>query len=301
MKPYQQVPIQDCHEPLVPIPLAVFAVETPHPYVKLGAPYGDRSPYYVRQGVLDRLQQAQLLLQQRHPGWRIQIFDAYRPIAVQQFMVDRSIQQAIAEKGWHSTPWVALSEAQQQAILAQVQQFWAIPSPNPATPPPHSTGGAIDLTLSDATGKAIDMGSPIDEMSPRSYPNYYAALESVALESDPDSNLEADLNLEQNLEQNLAQSPNLPPDGNAFGTDRSSPYLAIQKTLTGQQRSTGFTHTAQSHYHQNRLLLRQIMVAVGFQQHPQEWWHFSYGDQLWAWLSAQQSPHFQPIAHYGGV
>ena len=50
-KPYQRIPIQDCGEPLVPIPLEQFAIVTPHPYAALGAPYGERSPYYVRAGV----------------------------------------------------------------------------------------------------------------------------------------------------------------------------------------------------------------------------------------------------------
>ena len=26
-----------------------------------------------------------------------------------------------------------------------------------------------------------------------------------------------------------------------------------------------------------------VMLKAGFVQHPNEWWHFSYGDQLWAW------------------
>jgi D-alanyl-D-alanine dipeptidase len=26
-----------------------------------------------------------------------------------------------------------------------------------------------------------------------------------------------------------------------------------------------------------------VMLEVGFAQHPNEWWHFSQGDQLWAW------------------
>ncbi|MDG2329833.1 MAG: M15 family metallopeptidase, partial [Synechococcus sp. cluster2_bin.44] len=27
---------------------------------------------------------------------------------------------------------------------------------------------------------------------------------------------------------------------------------------------------------------------VGFIQHPNEWWHYSYGDQLWAWRSGAE-------------
>jgi D-alanyl-D-alanine dipeptidase len=35
------------------------------------------------------------------------------------------------------------------------------------------------------------------------------------------------------------------------------------------------------------------MEVAGFAQHPNEWWHFSHGDQLWAWRLGH------PSAHYG--
>ncbi|MBF2076000.1 MAG: D-alanyl-D-alanine dipeptidase [Synechococcales cyanobacterium C42_A2020_086] len=245
MKPYQRVPIQDCGEPLVPIPLAEFAVEEPHPYVKLGAPYGDHSPYYLRQGVLEQLIQAQRLLQQSHRQWRIQIFDAYRPIAVQQFMVNHALAEAVQAGGLSLTQ---LTDAQKQAFLDRVQQFWAVPSLDPATPPPHSTGAAIDVTLVDERGQPVDMGSPIDEMSPRSYPDYYANWPATPAASAP-----------------LAQSGR----------------YAL--------------------FHQHRQLLRQVMTTAGFEQHPQEWWHFSLGDQLWAWLVHQRLPEQPPLARYGAI
>ncbi len=81
MKPYQTIAIQDCGELLVPIPLEQFAIESPHSYQKLGAPYHQAdvdSPYYLRQGVLSRLIQAKITLNQNYPNWKIQIFDAYR-------------------------------------------------------------------------------------------------------------------------------------------------------------------------------------------------------------------------------
>ena len=53
-------------------------------------------------------------------------------------------------------------------------EFWATPSFDPATPPPHSTGAAIDVTLTDENGRAVDMGSPIDELSDRSFPDHFA-------------------------------------------------------------------------------------------------------------------------------
>jgi D-alanyl-D-alanine dipeptidase len=171
MKPYHKIPIWDCGEPLIPIPLEQFAVESPHPYQKLGAPYGEASPYYLRQGVLNALIAAQTYLQEQRPGWQIQIFDAYRPVAVQQFMVDHTFAEVIQSQKLNRE---VLSNDQQQAIWQQVYQMWAVPSPNPLTPPPHSTGAAVDITLVDAMGQIIDMGSAIDELSVRSHPDYYA-------------------------------------------------------------------------------------------------------------------------------
>ncbi len=232
MKPYRQIPIEECHEPLVAIPLELFAVETPHPYIKCGADYAGRSPYYLRQGVLDRVIKAQERLQQIHPGWQIQIFDAYRPVEVQQYMVDYTFHQTLAQRNLELTQ---LSKEEIDRIWQEVYQIWAIPSFDPNTPPPHSTGAAIDITLVDADARPIDMGSPIDEMSDRSRPEYYA--------------------------------------------NRIEP-------------------TEQT-YHQHRELLNQIMTEAGCLRHPDEWWHFSIGDQLWAWLQNQANPQ-QPVRAYYG-
>jgi D-alanyl-D-alanine dipeptidase len=234
MKPYRQVAIVECHEPLVPIPVEVFGLVQPHPYEQLGAPYGDKSPFFLRQGVIDRLTTAQAALQRSHSNWKIQIFDAYRPIAVQQFMVDYAFQALVREKGWQSD---RLTDGQRQEIYQQVYEFWAVPSADPATPPPHSTGAAIDLTLVDGLGQPVEMGSPIDELSPRSYPDHFAN------SSNPD-----------------------------------------------EQR-----------YHQHRQLLYESLAAAGFTRHPQEWWHFSYGDQLWAWLLSQNQPNLSVVARYGTI
>ena len=172
MKPYQHIPIEDCGEPLVPIPLEKFAVVTPHPYQKAGANYGGSSPYYLRQGVLQALLAAQTCLQQHDDRWRIQIFDAYRPVEVQQYMVDYTFASVIQRQGLKAD---RLLPQQRQQIWEEVYQIWAVPSFDRATPPPHSTGAAVDVTLIDAQGEVVDMGSDIDELSARSLPNYYAS------------------------------------------------------------------------------------------------------------------------------
>ncbi len=226
MKPYQNIPIADCGEPLVAIADQITKID-PHPYIALGAPYGDRSPFFVRQGILGRLQRSQAYLQTIRPHWQIAVFDAYRPIPVQKFMVDHSFAQLAKSKGLENK---VLSEEQTNSLMAEVMKFWAMPSHDRQCPPPHSTGAAIDVTLFDAELLAINMGSPIDEISDRSLPNYF---------------------------------------------ENSLDPVEIQ-------------------FHGNRQLLNQAMTYSGFQRHPYEWWHFSYGDQLWAWSSDAQ------FAIYGG-
>ncbi len=228
MKPYHNISIQDCGESLVAIPVEKFAIASPHPYEKLGVSYQGKSPYYLRQGVLEAFLNAQSDLQQEYPEWNIQIFDAYRPVEVQQFMVDYTFNLVVEKQGLIGEK---LSPQQQQEIWEQVYQIWAIPSDNPATPPPHSTGAAIDITLVDQTGNPLNMGGEIDELSARSHPNYYL-----------DSKKE---------------------------TERI--------------------------YHQRREFLNKIMTQAGFCRHPGEWWHFSLGDQMWAWQKGEA------IARYGRI
>lgn len=246
MKPYHHIEIRECGEPLVPINCETFAVLHPHPYVALGAPYGDASPYFLRQDVCDRLGQAQRYLSVNYPGWRIQIFDAYRPIPVQQFMVEHAYGEILEARGLTDAE---LSDVHRQALREEVYQFWAVPSPDPQTPPPHSTGAALDVTLVNEIGNVLNMGSPIDELSPRSFPDYFAP-----------------------------ESPHRP------ATDLTPPSECDRA-------------------HQNRRILYRAMRSAGFQRHPQEWWHFSFGDQLWAWLTRVEQGQTEEgaIARYGRV
>lgn len=234
LKPYRTLPIQECGEPLLAIDLPDICLTDPPPYLQLGADYQGKSPYCLRQGVLQALAQAQAHLRQQAPGWQLLIFDAYRPLAVQQFMVDYTLAQLQQEKGLANR---LLSPMVRQQLLQEVYKVWAMPSQDPATPPPHSTGAAIDLTLMDEQGRIVDMGGEIDELSARSLPDYYAG----------------------------------------------SPAPQAQA------------------YQQHRQRLNQVMAAAGFLRHPEEWWHFSLGDQLWAWLHGQHYPQSPVKARYGRV
>jgi D-alanyl-D-alanine dipeptidase len=221
LRPWNSIPIAELGEPLQEIPATLLRLE-PHPYAALGAPYGaSASPFRLRQGVVARLLQAQLALQQEQPGWGLAIFDAWRPVAVQSFMVRHALVVECARIGIDPDR----PSPERVRAEADVGRFWAPPSENRATPPPHSTGAAVDLCLADAAGHALAMGGEIDAIGEVSEPLFHQA-------------------------GALAD-----PSGQA----------AI--------------------WHHRRQLLARVMAGAGFEQHPNEWWHFSWGDQLWAWRS----------------
>lgn len=45
----------------------------------------------------------------------------------------------------------------------------------------------------------------------------------------------------------------------------------------------------------NRAILRKVMEAVGFIWYPGEWWHYCYGDRMWAVYTNQQECFYGPI------
>ncbi len=229
LRPWSPIPITDGGEPLVDLPPSLWRLE-PHPYQALGAPYGPgASPFRLRRGVIERLEKAQQQLQQRRPDWRLAIFDAWRPIAVQAFMVRQAFREACRERGLDPDAF----GLPQQTVAAEVDRFWAPPSADPATPPPHSTGAAVDLTLAEAGGRPLAMGGAIDAIGAISEPDHYA--------------------------------------GAAPGSEAAD-------------------------WHQRRRLLAAVMGEAGFAQHPNEWWHFSHGDQLWAWRRGERRALYGAVA-----
>jgi D-alanyl-D-alanine dipeptidase len=215
---------------LLDLPQGLLRLE-PHPYQTLGAPYGPgASPFRLRRGVIDRLAVADARLAEQRPGWRLAIFDAWRPVAVQDFMVSHAIGEECRGGVW--TP--SRAGAEREDVVREVGRFWAPPSLDPATPPPHSTGAAVDLTLADADGP-LEMGGAIDTVGPVSEPDHHRA---------------------------RAEADALSPE-------------AI--------------------WHGRRQRLAAVMGWAGFAQHPNEWWHFSWGDQLWAWRRGERQ------ARYGRV
>jgi D-alanyl-D-alanine dipeptidase len=109
-------------------------------------------------------------LNEYHPGFKLKIYDAYRPIEVQAFMVEH-----VADAYCRRIAGILLSEAEdeiRQRAYDHAHDIWAPAVDDFSSPPPHSTGAAADVTIVDARGRELDMGSLIDEhenASPESF------------------------------------------------------------------------------------------------------------------------------------
>jgi D-alanyl-D-alanine dipeptidase len=141
----------------------------------------------LRRRVLDALLDAAGSLSTRRPGWRLKLFDVCRPVPVQAFVVWREFRQQAEMRGLSLAAYDNPADLARRdpelysQLAATVFTFWGIPSDDPRTPPPHSTGAAIDLTLQDESGRELDMGCPIDETTERAYPDFYAGATAADL------------------------------------------------------------------------------------------------------------------------
>ena len=215
MKIWNKIPIEDNGEKLIAIPSYLNFLD-PHPYSHLGAPYKDQTSIWkLREEVVNRLVKVNDYLISKNSFYLL-IYDSWRPLEVQEFMFKRAFLLE-CEKSDIDASFENMKSY--PSILKKVEKYWAYPSYDPRCPPPHSTGGALDLSLSDKYGNLVEMGSIVDQMDESSNPDFYANI----------NNEEAVI------------------------------------------------------WNSRRNLLRDIMTKFGFAQHPNEWWHFSYGDQLWAW------------------
>ncbi len=114
---------------------------------------------YVREGVVERLYETRNFLP---PSMSFKIFDAYRPLEFQQKLFDEEWQKVKIDN-----PTLGDEEIKRIVFFSVFPPNW-----DQSRPPPHSTGGALDLTLVYKNGEEIDMGSGYCEFGDRMYTNY---------------------------------------------------------------------------------------------------------------------------------
>ena len=122
-RPWNNIKINECNEPLVSIPESIFRL-TPHPYMSLGAPYSTGvDPWVLRPSVLKRLIRAQQYLSDISPHLQLALFDAWRPISVQKFMFNYTIQETCKSKGIDINDLSANGDIND--VIEEVGRFWA--------------------------------------------------------------------------------------------------------------------------------------------------------------------------------
>lgn len=195
---------------------------------------GSISELYVRSSVKEKLHEINSRLQDAR--LELHIFDAWRTQATQTYCRDVWFYNylQLSEPSWS-----------EERIREEIGKYWAA-GPNTEegidikSPPPHATGGVVDISIAFLGGEQLWMGTIFDDVSAAAHTDY--------------------------LEKHVPQ-------------ERSFTYLEALK---------------------NRRLLYWLMSDAGFEVNPNEWWHFSWGDQLWAKLQSWRTGAHIP-AHYSAA
>lgn len=216
---YRNYPIENIDEEYVDVLTLGIAGENYYnkKFKDLKKESGAISELILRKSIADKLIAINKKL--NNVGLELFVIDAFRPIQVQNYMHDVHAPSQLQERH---------PEWSKDRIMEEVSKFWAFGGTkngeiDPLSPPPHSTGAAIDLSIRKiGASEQLNMNADFDGLSDKSFTDYYE--DSV----------------EKNELANEAQG--------------------------------------------NRRLLYWIMIESGFENNPTEWWHFSYGDQMWAKL-----------------
>lgn len=202
------IPIHDNGEPLVD-----FVERCPEIVWVERHPVFDYHRYQLaRSSVADMLGRVAAALPY---GIRLAVVEGWRPPEIQRHMHEATRGRLRA----------AFPDWDAATLQREVERFSA-PMDEHA-PPPHTTGGAVDVHLIGPDGEPLDLTSPYELL-----------------------------------------------DGEA--APMSAP---------------GLSDTALRH----RTILREAMESAGFTNYPSEFWHWSYGDQAWAYRGRH------PAAHYAAI
>lgn len=142
-------------------------------------------------------------------GIKLLIIEGYRPLSLQKEYFEEYINEL--KKKYPDWP--------EEKLNIEASKYVAPPS----IIPPHSTGGAIDLTLCNSEGRELDMGTSIN----------------------------------------------------------TNPEESDNACFTGAENISKGAR-------ENRNILIDAMTKHGFINYPTEWWHWSYGDRYWAYMTHQE-------------
>lgn len=74
-----------------------------------------------------------------------------------------------------------------------------------------------------------------------------------------------------------------------------TPYPTFALPLEVQRRFPMLADTIEPAQAANRRILRSVMTTAGFVWYPGEWWHYCWGDRMWAVYSRRSSCPYGPV------
>lgn len=107
--------------------------------------YGDFNECYLQKDVAEKLVAAQKNLKEHYPFYSLVIFDAVRPLHIQQMMWDTLVMPRGEKTKYLSNP------AKEKGSL-------------------HNYGAAVDLSIIDGNGILLGMGTPFDFFGEKAHP-----------------------------------------------------------------------------------------------------------------------------------
>ena len=116
--------------------------------------YDDLREAYLHKDAIDPLLKAQQILRAKHPDYRLLIFDAARPMHIQQQM------------------WNAVKGTRQQNYVSNPAHGGGL----------HNYGLAVDISIVNAKGDTIPMGTKVDHLGREAHTDY-TAISSEALQN----------------------------------------------------------------------------------------------------------------------
>ena len=252
---WKNLPIHECGEPLVPLgsfseyPMiatdSIYVGErdsSPYPTLKLD---GALFTVFVREGVAKRLKHAASLLPSRH---MLFVWDAYRPQAVQQALFDSYVDKLVDD-----------GTSREQAQV-DAQQFVSVPSDDPTRPPPHNTGGAVDLTIIRFSAEDWERMEHLTQ---------------IVMQTETSDNWQAIYRAEMERLQ-IVRARSMPLlMGTVFDGVQDETFTLYFENL-GEADLSNEAAVARD----NRRLLWNVMDEAGFSNYPDEWWHFDFGNQF---------------------
>ena len=145
---WQDVEIEPVDEPLVRVAgIGARVLDRPQ-YHAMGLP-GALPEGWLREGVAARLG---AVAESLPDAMTLIVWDGYRPIATQAALFNSYLDELTMVHG----DWPA------DALEDAAARYVTPPSRSRLAPPPHLTGGAVDLTLGDAEGRPLDLGTGFD-------------------------------------------------------------------------------------------------------------------------------------------